>query len=98
MEITHGHPRINIRGRGGIIRGHIKPAMIHDVIKINADPEPSVQSHHSHQFIFGSVSRRNRAAPILVTKIEGVEESIPHRVPAPSLAGGGRPETGVARL
>ena len=98
MKVARDHAGINIRGNKFIVAGHLRAAMVHDVVEVNPQPEPMRDAHHFEEFVFCAVARANRSALVLVAEVKRIEEIVAHRKPAHGLGRRRQPKAGVTRL
>ena len=72
VKILRHHSRIHIDGGVFVIAGYIKGPVIHDVVKIDADPEAVGHFHHVEEFRFGAVPGADGVALVLRAEIKWI--------------------------
>ena len=98
MKVLRDQAWVDVDGRALIVSRHVKCAVIHDVVKIHANPKPMRYLHEPNQLRLRPIPRPHRVPLILRPQIKRVPHVIPHRQTARSLRRRRQPQRRVSCL
>ena len=98
MKILGDHPGVGFDGGALVVTRHIKGAMIHNVVEVDAQAEAMGDLHELKKFRFGAVTGADGVTLVFGAKIERIPKIVTDGESAASFGGWRKPERGVTRF
>ena len=98
MKILRQHAGIEVDGRRGAVTRHVEPAVVHDVIQVDADAEAVRRFHESQEVGLRAVVGGDGAFLILAAEVEGIKQVVAYRQCTAALGRRRKPDRIVPRF